>query len=133
MSFWESKKIKKTRKQHRCEYCGADIPIGSSCRNEVGTYEGDFNNYYLCERCVVFLDLFKDNSESELGSFVNDLFESNILSCPECGEHNFREYDFKDNMQAIEIECDDCEAKWTVDLSLERFLGYKEVRQDEFD
>jgi len=119
MSFWESKKIKKTRKLHRCEYCGALIPIGSTCNNEVGTYEGDFYNYHLCERCVSFMDIYRDKTESELGDFSDELANTDLLDCPVCNKCNHREYDFKDNKQSISLECDDCGHKWIVDLSLE--------------
>jgi len=119
MSFWESKKIKKTRKVHRCEYCNILIPIGSSCNNEVGTYEGDFNNYYLCERCLSFIDIFADRSEQELGEFSEELFNTNLLDCPICKNNNRREYEFINNNQSIEIECDDCGNEWVVDLSVE--------------
>lgn len=119
MSFWNSKKIKKTRKIHRCEYCGAIVPIGSSCNNETGTYEGDFNNYYLCNRCVTFMDIYRDKSEMELGDFSDELMNTNLLDCPMCGSYNRREYDYKDNMQSISLECDNCDHKWEVDLSLE--------------
>jgi hypothetical protein len=57
MSFWNSKTIKKTRKQHKCEFCGRIILIGSSCSSESGTYEGNFQHYYLCNRCVKFIDV----------------------------------------------------------------------------
>jgi len=120
MSFWESKKVKKTRKLHRCEYCGAMIPIGSSCNNETGTYDGDFNNYYLCNRCLTFMDLYRDKSDEELGEFTEELMNTDLLDCPGCKSSNHREYDFQDNMQNVKLECDDCNHKWTVDLSFEK-------------
>ena len=125
MSFWESKKIKKTRKLHRCEYCGAWIPIGSSCNNEVGTYEGDFNNYYLCERCMTFMDIYVDKSEYELGEFSEEVYNSNLLNCPKCKSDNHREHKWSDNMQNIGLQCDDCCHIWVVDLSLEAITKAK--------
>ena len=125
MSFWENRKIKKTRKDHRCEYCGAKIPAGSSCENNVGTYEGDFNHYYLCERCLVFMDMYRDNSESELGNFVDDVYNSDLLGCPGCGKNNHREYEWSGNTQSVNLKCDNCEHEWSVDLSLEALQGRK--------
>ena len=119
MSFWESKKIKKTRKPHRCEYCGAKIPIGSSCRNEVGIWDGDFNHYYRCLRCVLFMDMFRDRQDEELGCLHDEVMDGNLTDCPKCESWNNRNYDWSDDMQSISLECDKCDHKWEVDLSLE--------------
>ncbi|MDD5064992.1 MAG: hypothetical protein PHQ35_09595 [Phycisphaerae bacterium] len=119
MGFWESKDIKHTRKEHKCEYCGCRIPAGSSCRNEVGTYEGDFNHYYLCNRCLVFWDKYGDKSSDELGKLEDDLIYSDLMRCPICKKDNERNYKLINNKQAIAIECDNCNHKWTVDLSFE--------------
>jgi len=123
MSFWESKKIKKTRKLHRCAYCGGIIPIGSSCNNEVGTYEGDFDNYYLDERCLVFMDLYTDKTETELSNLDDDLQNTDLLDCPKCKKCNHSEYEFDDTKQKLNLECDNCGNKWAVDLSLEAIKG----------
>ena len=119
MSFWESKDIKKTRKQHTCEYCGTKILIGSSCRNEVGLYEGDFNHYYLCLRCVLFMDMFRDRDNDELGCLHDEVMDNDLLDCPKCKGWNKSEYDWSDDMQSMSLECDNCGHKWMVDLSLE--------------
>ncbi len=132
MSFWESKAIKKTRKEHRCEYCGAKIPAGSSCRNEVGTYEGDFNHYYLCHRCVLFMNRFVDKSDRDwLGEFLDALTGTDLLDCPKCKHWNNRDREFTEDMQAVKLECDECGHVWTVDLSLEALKAYdKAVKPD---
>lgn len=120
MSFWDSKKIKKTRKPHRCEYCGAEIPVGSSCDNEVGTFEGDFNNYYLCNRCLVFMDLYRDASNGdELGGIDDEIFDCGILDCPKCGSYRHMNTEWADDMQSIDLTCSDCGEDYTVDISLE--------------
>jgi len=118
MSFWNSKKIKSTRKPHRCAYCHSTIPVGSSCHEEVGIYEGEFNHYYLCDRCDLFICLFHDSSETELGEFDDDLFNTDLLDCPECFSSNRRVYEFNTGKQAIELQCDRCDYQWIVDLSL---------------
>jgi len=127
MSFWESKKIKKTRKLHRCAYCSGIIPIGSKCNNEVGTYEGDFDNYYLCERCLVFMDLYSDKSEIELGNLDDDLANTDLMECPKCKGYNHSKYDYNDDGQSIELECDECGHEWVLDLSLEAIEKLKIV------
>lgn len=119
MSFWESKKIKKTRKPHTCEYCGCLIPAGSSCRNEVGTYDGDFNSYYLCERCVLFMDLFRWKASGELGDIFDEIYNTDLMNCPQCKSWRNSDREWIDNRQKIKLECDQCDHKWVVDLSLE--------------
>lgn len=119
MDFWNSKKIKATKKSHTCEYCGRIIPIGSSCRNEVGVYEGDFHHYYLCDRCYFFICNFADTSDGYLGEFWGSLFESDLLQCPKCSSFSHRDYEMSEDKQKIDLECDQCDHKWTVDLSLE--------------
>lgn len=117
MSFWSSKHIKRTQKRHRCEYCGVGIEVGSSCYNEVGTYEGDFNNYYMCERCKAARP--EMSSEEELGRFEDDLLGSNIIVCPSCGDYNLREYVFSADMMHLDCECDACGTKWAEELGVE--------------
>ena len=127
MSFWNSKRIKKTKKQHRCEFCGVKIQIGSSCHNEVGVYYRDFNNYYLCDRCHVLLhsrnSTWVDTFDYELGEFQECLYNSSHLDCPKCGKSNFREVEFSDNMLSCTVKCDYCNAKYTVGLSGDALLS----------
>jgi len=126
MSFWISKIVKHTKKPHRCEFCGVKIPVGSSCHNEVGTYCGDFNNYYLCERCRTLLTSKQgpwDNDGDELGEFHDILFDSDMLVCPKCGKSNHREYDYSDDMLSIDLECNNCDHKYTVDLSAKALMA----------
>ena len=117
MSFWNSKYIKKTKKKHRCEYCGATIKTGSPCYNEVGTYENEFNSYYMCERCRAVRSELR--SDEELGWFWDDLLGSSIIVCPRCGDYNLREYAFSADMMHLDCECDACGTKWTEELGIE--------------
>jgi hypothetical protein len=46
MSYCEilhMKEIKKSRKSHRCLWCGQEIPIGSTYWEFANKYDGDFN------------------------------------------------------------------------------------------
>ena len=127
MSFWKSDKIESTRKAHKCEYCNAIIPIGSSCNKEVGTYEGEFNSYYLCNRCVYFLDNFV-NREDTLGFFADDLFYTNILVCPKCIGYKHKSTELYNNSKTIKLECGNCSHIWDVDLGIESLRRYKNRR-----
>lgn len=121
MSFWNSRHVKKTQKTHKCAYCGSKIPVGSSCFHETGTYDGDFNDYRLCERCGRLINNYRNEfcSENEIGEFTEDLVNTDILDCPNCHKARFSEYDFSEDSLSIEIECDNCDHTYTVDLSFE--------------
>ncbi|MFD0587614.1 hypothetical protein ACFQZE_06340 [Paenibacillus sp. GCM10027627] len=66
------KRINKTRKPHRCAITGQTIPIGSSCWNFIGEFEGDFQNWHCTDQAKEYADKY-DNGE---GSW----------SCEEIGE-----------------------------------------------
>lgn len=125
MSFWNSRQVDKTRKKHVCIFCQSTIPIGSSCRHETGTWEGEFNDYYLCNRCVKFID--KCDIDLSDGFSEGDFLEHARYtaiggSCPACGSHNWCDDDWNDNYYKAEIICDDCGEEWTADFS----MGYDE-------
>lgn len=119
MSFWNSKKVKKTRKEHRCEFCSRKIPVGSSCSNESGMYEGDFHNYYLCNRCVEVIykwDIDLSDGFSR-GEFYEHAYERKIADCPACGERHGEDEWSEDTMVCF-YECGTCDNTWTADYSL---------------
>lgn len=127
MNFWNSRHVTKTKKEHRCIYCRCKIKTGSSCWHETGTYDGDFNDYRICERCHhLFTDYRQEFiPDNEIGDFfIDDLQNTDILDCPKCGKQNFREYDFSSDCLSISIECDNCDHKYTVDLSIEGIDKY---------
>lgn len=55
MDFYNERKVKKTRKDHKCFGCREKIPVGSSCYYFSGVYEGDFCADYLCTKCKDYL------------------------------------------------------------------------------
>lgn len=61
----------KTRKEHKCEFCGDDIPKGNSAYFVSGIYSGEFINYYWCLRCKDFID----NHEECFNSIQENGFE----------------------------------------------------------
>ena len=120
MSFWNSKQIKKSRKDHKCEFCGRKIPKGSSCKYEAGVYEGDFQSYYLCNRCVeAFSEWDIDLSDGfSCGEFYDYAYEHKLADCPECNSSNHRESEWSEDTMSCEYECDNCDHIWTADYSL---------------
>ena len=124
MSFWKSR-THKAKKEHKCQYCGKKILVGETYRRETGTYDGDFNDYCLCERCRWVLTNI-DNESDELGEFYDAIFEFDLASCPNCNSINLRDFDFSEDMQTMECECDKCDNKYIVDLSI---AGLKNTRR----
>ncbi len=125
MSFWKSIE-RKAKKKHYCAYCGKTIKPGEVYSRETGIYEGQFDDYCLCVRCREALTYFKDTSfgDYELGHFVNDLFESDMLECPQCHRCNHRDYEFSEDMDSINLQCDECEHYYIVDLSLDSIVAH---------
>ncbi len=118
MSFWESRKINKTRKEHLCEYCETIIKTGTSCYNEKGVCNGDFNNYYLCNRCHDVLPINDDN-DGLLGEFCEDFMTQGYIKCPECGYRHQSKLEMAEDKLSCKCECSNCEEEWTQDLSAE--------------
>lgn len=122
MSFWKETHIKKSRSKHRCEYCCGVIFPGKSYFRETGVYYGDFNDYCICERCRTALDFFNfDENLDHLASFYDELLNSDILDCLNCGRNSLREYEFTDNATFCNCECDNCGKMYIVDLSKQKF------------
>ena len=56
MSFYSEQWVKKTRKQHRCLWCGEMIPAGSTACHSSGIWEGDFWSAYFHPECAAARD-----------------------------------------------------------------------------
>ena len=74
-------------------------------------------------RCAWLIDTFTSDNEY-LADVWETLFENDLINCPSCGGRNLREYDVIENVQKMKCECDDCDEKWTADLSIE---GIREI------
>lgn len=118
MSFWRSKQIKEARKPHECAYCGRTIRVGERYSRETGTYEGEFDDYCLCDRCSWFVRETKIH-EDELGCLTDDLFGCDIVRCPSCGSSNCRYYGLTKDKMFMYCECKECDEWWAADLSIE--------------
>lgn len=127
MSFWNSTQISKTKKQHKCEFCTTTIPVGASCRNEKGVREGEFQSYYLCNRCSRLLDsreeTWVDTYDDVLLEFTECLSNSDIFNCPVCRKCSCRKIEYSNDMLKAFVKCAKCGHKYEVDLSAESLLG----------
>ena len=122
MSFWNSIE-RKARKEHKCIYCGKTIEKGETYSRETGTFEGEFNDYCLCLRCLWLINSFASDEEY-LADIYETLFENDLIICPSCSSTNLREYDISNDKMSMNCECDNCDEKWVADLSIE---GIKEL------
>jgi len=116
--FWKSTTVKAARKQHICEYCRKKIKIGETYTREVGVCANEFNHYKLCKRCRRFLSTFNDGEE-ELGDLQSDLYEYELIVCPECGSRKVG-FSLKDNMQKADCKCKICASLWEEELDEQR-------------
>lgn len=67
MSFWRSTQ-QLARKPYRCEWCCQRINVGDLYSREVGTFDGDFQNYALHPECLpALIEDCRDND----GTFIS--------------------------------------------------------------
>ena len=75
-AFCKEKHIKKTRKSHKCVFCGRTIPAGSpNIYNWAGLYEGVFQNSYACNWCEDHESRLVDTWDNEILDFWDCLKE----------------------------------------------------------
>jgi rubrerythrin len=103
--FISSKHIKKTRKEHKCAYCGRKIDIGESCANWVGKFDGYFECLYGCQTCHELRDYFSDDGYCDpdyVQSFIDDKIYK--WKCPICDEER-DDFDLDTKNNVVEITC----------------------------
>ncbi len=49
--FYNTHRVRKTRKDHRCNGCHKVIPKGASCTNNTGLFERHWFSEYVCDDC----------------------------------------------------------------------------------
>jgi hypothetical protein len=81
--FCNTKHIKKTRKPHRCVFCGRLIPAETSnIYNWNGVFNGDFQNSYACNWCEDHQNRLVDDYDNEIMDFgdclIEDIFQSEL-------------------------------------------------------
>ena len=127
--FWNSVIVKKSRKKHRCEYCGAVIEIGASYSRESGKFEGEMQDYALCLRCKKLLESNNPTWETydgELGNFHDAFMDSNFIQCPSCKSRYVGEFTYSLDMMGVTITCDHCDELYRVSLDAETLLHSRE-------
>ena len=96
--FLSRKTIKKTRKDHKCEFCYRIIPKGSTnILYWSGKFEGEFQSSYGCNWC-----------EKHEDRLVDDGYISDFWDCirEDIFEELFMEYEY----------CDECESEIDADI-----------------
>jgi hypothetical protein len=51
VQFGGTRRVRKTRKRHRCNGCLKGIPTGSTCTNNTGLFDGHWFSEYVCDDC----------------------------------------------------------------------------------
>ncbi len=54
--FYTIKRIKQSRKEHRCDECGGPIFIGESYERCIGKYDGEMFDHLECITCLEILE-----------------------------------------------------------------------------
>lgn len=116
MAFWHETHPK-ARKPHRCIYCERTISPGEKYCHIWGEWNGDLQNYNLCERCEEFIHTYKE--PGEFSTLYEELICGETFTCPQCGGYRLRYESFSDDMMKCFCECDDCGHKGEQDLSIE--------------
>lgn len=93
---YDQRKVKSTRKDHTCEYCGEIIPAGSPALYEHGIFCGEVFGRYCCSVCEPFIGDFWSYMDYE--AFISDDFPYWVrvehvphptltceVECPSCG------------------------------------------------
>lgn len=118
MNLWNNfRHIKNSRKEHVCVFCNQKIPIGSRYTRFVGEWQGDFQNWCLCDFCNDYYNYFNLDWSEGISDLSNELQEC-ILSdykCSSCG-HERVDYEYSTAQSIIIFDCDACGHKETVSL-----------------
>ncbi len=129
--FYDFTHIKKTRTRHWCAMCNRLIPEKHKAHYYVGEFEGDFQDWYLCDFCYSnVLGTLEDGEYLDIEYFWK-YFRENLLRCPVCGKSD--EYEDKirlpDNMaEIVNCTCSHCGNTYTVEVPFdlpEREVGDK--------
>lgn len=117
---YDTRDVKATRKEHRCEYCGADIPIGSPALYEHGVFEGEAFGRYCCLECKPFMHEFWEFVDGMASSSIQSDFYEFVrfcriphptltveIECPSCGTVRVMRDEWEDDGWA---DCPKCGA-----------------------
>jgi hypothetical protein len=120
-AFCNTRNIKKTRKPHRCIFCGRTIPEGTeNVYNWSGLFEGNFQNSYSCHWCEEHQSRLIDDYDSEILDFWDclreDIFQDKFRRFKDCdcvderGMTGSIEATLKGDY--LIFECDTCKKEW---------------------
>lgn len=107
--FCNQKTVKKTKKDHHCEFCGRVIPKGSqNIFNWSGKFDGELVNSYACHWCMD--NEYKLVDGEEILDFwdclYEDIFYDKIKELRESGNSIVINFDSEDSDWLIFIDDD---------------------------
>lgn len=119
--FCNSGKVKRTRKNHKCEFCGRIIPKGSvNILNWSGKFEGDMQNSYACHWCENHQSNLVDDYDNTISDFWDslreDIFQEEFRKFKDCdcvdekGMTGCIEANLEDDY--LIFKCEDCGKEW---------------------
>lgn len=120
-AFCDTRAIKKTRKPHKCDFCGRIIPKGSiRILNWKGLWDGEFQNSYACNWCNGHQDRLVDDWDNSMLDFWDclreDIFYDEFCKYKECD--CLDEQGFLGNIKPkldgdyLIFKCEDCGKEW---------------------
>lgn len=112
--FINSREVKHTHREHECIACGRKIPVGKSAFTWWGKYDGQMQTSYACMFCMNN-EVMPPNEELSgwAQEFTDWLYEQDFMECKKCGERYSLDWNWINDHTDVEIECEDCEEKWT--------------------
>ena len=75
MSNFYERKLVRTGREHRCEYCGGRIPKGTKATAEWGCFDGQMFRRYACPECGPYLEGFWEYVDGESWDIAGDFAE----------------------------------------------------------
>ena len=122
MSDFGSYKHVKTRKPHKCIYCGRVIPVGLKARIFKGMWEGNWQNWYACGFCEKNVEPeYAETSEGINGDEFSEWFwDSEHFHCNKCENKHGRHCNNWDwiDLTHIKVSCGDCENERIVEIPI---------------
>ena len=87
LDFWNETIVKKSKKPHKCQLCGAEIPEGSEYIRQNGKFDGEFFDRCLHMWCCSAIEEYcQATGENEYDDWaVLDYVQEKV--CATCPEH----------------------------------------------
>ena len=135
-TFGGGMRLVKTRKPHRCETCDRTIPTGTKAYYQGGMYEGNWQNWHMCQFCH---DKEVFDGDCVTGYEFSDwLTEQDFFRCPACrgvnpktGEGHLCHTPWRDiknkwseDQKTLLLECMLCGHKWS------QYIGWGDEEEE---